>query len=182
MNRLQELVSAPNGINCYEVNLIRIVSYHNREMQGLFYSPYCKRSASFLSELELLNLLNRWMDSEDIPQSTTQLRKFSKKSISKRVREGSPVKYSSQNSSEVLTTAEDWSLQEQPESGATFIVQVTMRQSATWQGVLQRTDTNQVRSFHSTLELLLLLTSALEGSLSSPWNDEPATGNSTPKH
>lgn len=84
------------------------------------------------------------------------------------------MKYPSQKPREVLTTAEEWNLQEQPEGSTTFIVQVTMRQNSTWQGTLQRTDTNQVRSFQSTLELLLLLTSALEGSLSSPWDDEPS--------
>lgn len=182
MNRLQELVSAPNGINCYEVNFIRITSYHNREIQGAFYNPYCKRSAPFLSELELLKLLNRWMDSKEIPQSTTQLRRFAKKATHKRVREASSVKYPLQKPREVLTTAEEWNLQEQPEGGATFIVQVTMRQNSTWQGMLQRTDTNQVRSFQSTLELLLLMTSALEGTLSSPWDDEPSADDGTYSH
>lgn len=182
MNRLQELVSAPNGINRYEVNLIRIASYRNREMQGAFYSPYCKKSAPFSSELELLKLLTRWMDSKEIPQSTTRLRRFAKKTNNKRAREGFPVKYPSQKPREVLTTAEEWNLQEQPESSTTFIVQVTMRQNSTWQGILQRTDTNQVRSFQSTLELLLLLTSALEGSLSSPWDDEPSADYGASQH
>lgn len=179
MNRLQELVSAPNGINCYEVNLIHIASYLNHKIQGAFYSPYYKKSAPFSSELELLKLLNRWMDSKEIPQSTTQLRRFSKKATTKRVREESPVKYPLQKPREVLTTAEEWNLQEQPEGGSTFIIQVTMRQNSTWQGILQRTDTNQVRSFQSTLDLLLLLSSALEGTLSSPWDDEPSTDNGT---
>lgn len=115
MNRLQELVSAPNGINRYEVNFIRIDSYRNREMQGAFYSPYCKKSAPFSSELEFLKLLNQWMDSKEIPQSTTRLRKFSKRTNNRRSREESPVKHPSQDPRELLTTAGEWNLQEQPE-------------------------------------------------------------------
>ena len=92
------------------------------------------------------------------------------------------MKYPSQKPREVLTTSEEWDLQEQPEGGATFIVQVTMRQNSTWQGILQRTDTNQVRTFQSTLELLLLMTSALEGSLSSSWDDEPSADCGTSLH
>lgn len=182
MNRLQELVSAPNGINRYEVNFIRIDSYRNREMQGAFYSPYYKKSAPFSSELEFLKLLNQWMDSKEIPQSTTRLRKFSKRTNNRRTREESPVKHPSQDPRELLTTSGEWNLQEQPEGSTTFIVQVSMRQNSTWQGTLQRTDTNQVRPFQSTLELLLLMTSALEGALSSPWDDEPTADSGAPCH
>lgn len=92
------------------------------------------------------------------------------------------MKHPSQDPRELLTTSGEWNLQEQPEGSTTFIVQVSMRQNSTWQGTLQRTDTNQVRPFQSTLELLLLMTSALEGALSSPWDDEPTADSGAPCH
>jgi len=111
------------------------------------------------------------MDERDIPQSTTQLRRFNKKTIGERARGGSAMKHSTQQPCEIFKKEENWNVQDTTENGATFIVQITMRQNSTWQGQVQRTDTNQVCSFQSTLELLLLLTSALDDSMSSTWAD-----------
>ncbi|WP_242953539.1 hypothetical protein [Clostridium merdae] len=79
------------------------------------------------------------------------------------------MKHSTQQPCEIFKKEDNWNLQETTEDGATFIVQITMRQNSTWQGQIQRTDTNQVCSFQSTLELLLLLTSALDDPMSSAW-------------
>ncbi|MDU7338310.1 MAG: hypothetical protein E7L17_09360 [Clostridium sp.] len=171
MIRLQEMLSAQNEIHCYEINYIRIKSYRNRTLQGAFYNPYLQKIALFRSELELLKLLSIWMDERDIPQSTTQLRRFNKKTIGERARGGSAMKHSTQQPCEIFKKEENWNVQDTTENGATFIVQITMRQNSTWQGQVQRTDTNQVCSFQSTLELLLLLTSALDDSMSSTWAD-----------
>lgn len=169
MIRLQELLSAQNEIHCYEINYIHIASYRNRTLQGAFYNPYLQKTALFSSELELIKLLSIWMDAKDIPQSTTQLRRFNKKTIGERARGGSAVKHTTQQPCEIFKKEDHWNLQETTEDGATFIVQITMRQNSTWQGQVQRTDTNQVCSFQSTLELLLLLTSALDDPKSSAW-------------
>lgn len=173
MIRLQEQVSVPNEIHCYELNYIHIKSFCNRTIQGAFYNSNLQKSALFSSEIELIKLLSSWMDAKDIPQSTTQLRRFSKKSIGGRARGGSAVNHSSQQPSEIFKKEENWNLQETTEGGTTFIIQITMRQNSTWQGQVQRKDTNQVCSFQSTLELLLLLTSALDHTVSSAWEDIP---------
>ena len=50
-----------------------------------------------------------------------------------------------------------------PERSNTFIVKILNQQNATWQGSVTWTEEQKVQNFRSALELLKLISEALEG-------------------
>lgn len=176
MVQIQRLIAEQEEVLTSESNIIRILSFKNRQMQGFFYSPYFKKGAYFSSELELIQLMDQWMDSLEFPQSTVRFRSFAKRKKNNQKREESAVEHEPQSHCGLLKTIEDWEMQKAANSGnnATFIVRVQQRQNATWQGTIQWTQAGQTQSFQSTLELLMMMNSACEKSPDSLWDTEKA--------
>ncbi|WP_101698115.1 hypothetical protein [Clostridium minihomine] len=172
MVQIQRLIAEQEEVLTSESNIIHILSFENRQIKGFFYSPYFKKGAYFSSELELIQLMDQWMDYLDFPQSTVRFRSFAKRKKNNQKREESSVEHEPQNHCGILKTIEDWDTQKAADNNATFIVRVQQRQNATWQGTVQWAQAGQTQSFQSTLELLMMMNSACEKSPNSLWDTE----------
>lgn len=134
---------------------IDIDSYENGEIKGKILSSVHEQPDEFSGALAMIKCVNDLLDEDDAPQSTMKLRSFVKDD------DGAKKQIFSESST---VHADIPTLLGQR---ATFSVRIMYRRNATWQGVVFWEEENKEESFRSALELILLITNAL---------DQPYTG------
>lgn len=127
-------------------SIIRVYSYQNKNMQGLFYNPYYGEELAFGSLTRLFLLMEDLMDAIDCPQASVRSRRFTPKTA---------------KDTEQIIIAEQLQLPPDQPVIATFKLKVLFRQGASWQGKLLWVDAEKEQPFRSALELIKLLDSAL---------------------
>ena len=75
-----------------------------------------------------------------------------------------PKKVQTETDKEAEAVKDEQDIKNQVGRKASFIVRVTSRQNATWQGSISWTEKGVTKHFRSALELLKLIDSAIEGS------------------
>ena len=125
----------------YRTTLVCVDSYHKGVLKGRFYNPYMSAEQSFQSLTQFLQGMEGILEKMDFPKAFTTTRTFS------------PLP--------VHTTGPPMS-QCQPGAQATFAVRILFRQNASWQGSVTWLEGKREQSFRSVLELILLMSSALE--------------------
>lgn len=124
----------------YRTTLVCVDSCLDGVLSGRFYNLFQPAGISFQSLSQLLIELDRTLDDMDFPRAAAQLRSFS--------RERPP----------------DPPLPAQMEKTgqqATFAIRILFRQNASWQGSVKWLEGEQEQSFRSVLELIFLMSSAL---------------------
>ena len=119
-------------------------------LSGRVYHCYSEKPQSFMSVMQLLNIMEKLFDSINYPQASTRSRYFiepERKEPGKRVK---PEKVATQKS-----------LLDHRGDKGTFIVYVQYRQNSDWQGEISWQERQHVRRFRSTLDLIKLITNAL---------------------
>ena len=124
-----------------KTSIIRIYSYQDKNLQGIFYNLYYGEEIVFTNLTQLLLLMEDMMDGMKFPQAAMQTHRF-------------------KNGSDYAET-----VRMKPETNhaaiATFKVKVLFRQGASWQGTLTWGEGRQEMAFRSALELVKLMDSAL---------------------
>ena len=134
---------APNLMNvCVDRNF-------GREITGRCFNRYSEYPVRFDDINHLLIRMDQLMDTIDFPQSTTRNREFFSR---QRRQEDGGIE-------EVKTTDE---ILKESGKKATFVVNVTYRQNATWQGKVLWAETGKSCYFRSALELMKLIDNALD--------------------
>lgn len=120
---------------------ICVDSYDKGVLQGRMYGPY-QIADSFESMSQFLLKMENYLNTQQLPQSYTDARRFS-------VRWQDP---------------EHRTVPLQPQKGliATFQIQIHFRQHTSWQGTVLWKEHHTEQSFRSVLELILLMDSALQ--------------------
>lgn len=155
-----------------QFQMIQIASFEEGCITGFFYHPFTNRGAEFFSELELLQMMDQWMNHIEYPQSTVRYRDFMKRK--KRNPKGDEELMDSEalKDSQVLSPVGNPDCLRSGDSRATFIVRVQFRQNATWQGNIQWADAQRSKPFRSVLEMLTLMNSALGTADNAVWDEE----------
>lgn len=130
-------------------NLISICidSISDGEMSGELYHCYSRESIHFSNIIRMIEAAEVFFDQIQFPQSSTQIRSFTKK---EHVTETRPEK---------ICAVEDL-LKKSGEAG-TFLLNVRYRQNSSWQGELQWIEKDMVFHFSSVLELIKILSNAM---------------------
>lgn len=127
--------------NEYRSTTVCIDSYTDGVMSGRFYNPYLESGRTFRSLTQFLVEMENAMDEMDFPRAFTETRTFTAPQCCK-----------------AMSAETDF----KPGELATFSVKILFRQNASWQGSVTWMDTQQIQSFRSVLELIMLMDSALE--------------------
>ena len=125
----------------HRTTLVCVDSYHKGVPQGRFYNPYMSAEQSFQSLTQFLQAMESTLEMMDFPKAFTATRTFA------------PLPG--------YTTGPPLS-QCQPGAQATFAVKILFRQNASWQGSVTWLEGKREQSFRSVLELILLMSSALD--------------------
>lgn len=125
----------------YRTTLVCVDSYDKGVLQGRFYNPYMSSEQSFQSLTQFLQGMESTLEMMDFPKAFTATRTFA------------PLPGCS--------TGPPLS-QCQPGAQATFAVKILFRQNASWQGSVTWLEGKREQSFRSVLELILLMSTALE--------------------
>ncbi len=127
--------------NASRINLLFIDGYENKVLRGRFGSAQNNEEIPFVSTIDFLAKMESVLEEMKLPQAFSERRTF-RKTGSVAPPEGSAQEF---RKGEL----------------ATFTLRVLFRQNASWQGSLHWQEEEQVESFRSVLELLLLIDSAL---------------------
>ena len=126
----------------------------NSEYQGRIWQQYSDDPIEFESGIRMLGIMDSLMDEWDFPQRGLDDRTFDK---------------SCKKSNTIADTRDDLTIDKvaqifgtrniQNKKGAisTFVVQVAMRQRATWQGKVICVETNDKKEFESAMQLLRII-------------------------
>lgn len=125
----------------YRTIYVCIDGYRDGILSGRFFNPLLKTGKSFQCLSQFLLEVEETLDHMDFPKAYTTPRTFGSKQMSQ-------------------------GQQSEAESAvgllATFAVRILFRQNASWQGSVTWLEGKQEQSFRSALELILLISSALE--------------------
>ena len=125
----------------YRTTLVCVDSYHKGVPQGRYYNPYRNAEQTFQSLTQFLQGMEQTLETMDFPRAFTVTRTFA------------PLPD--------CTTGPLLS-QYQPGNRATFAIRIIFRQNASWQGSVTWLEGKREQSFRSVLELILLMSTALE--------------------
>ena len=125
----------------YRTTLVCVDSYHKGVPQGRFYNPYMEAEQTFQSLTQFLQGMEKILEMMDFPKAFTATRTFA------------PLPEH--------TTGPPLS-QPAPGNQATFAIKILFRQNASWQGSITWLEGKREQSFRSVLELILLMSTALE--------------------
>ena len=125
----------------YRTTLVCVDSYQKGVPQGRYYNPYRNAEQTFQSLTQFLQGMEQTLETMDFPRAFTVTRTFA------------PLPDS--------TTGPPLS-QYQPGNRATFAIKILFRQNASWQGSITWLEGKREQSFRSVLELILLMSTALE--------------------
>ena len=123
--------------------LIKVEESANAQMAGRLYSPYLGRGAAFADVVELANRLDDMFDEMQFPQAAMSYRQFGGKA--------GPASRKPDGAVEPI----------EPGEPGVFRVHVQFRQNADWQGTVAWAGGPPEQRFRSTLELFMLMDSAL---------------------
>lgn len=117
----------------------------NEDLQGYIFFPAQSKTVSFISVWNMLKQIEEDIITNRYPQSTFELRKWSKKSaeesgVKKQVKE-------ELNLDKIL---------------GNFLIQVQYCQNATWQGTIHWMEGRQTKAFRSQFEMLKLMEEAID--------------------
>lgn len=118
-----------------------------RYLSGRIASQRLKAPVLFSDVNHLLSQLDTAMDTQQFPKAFQQIRTFSNEDASALIQE-LPVALSAE---EMMPEESVSSLRGEK---ATFLLQITMRRNASWQGFVDWMDGNPRQQFDSTLEFL----------------------------
>jgi hypothetical protein len=121
-------------------SLIRVTSYENKTLQGVFINSFYENEMRFENLIQLLFLMEKLQDELSFPQKAMEQRTFTG------TKEHQAETAAQQGSYETL---------------ATFKVNVLFRQNASWQGSVQWVERESESQFRSVLELVMLIDSVL---------------------
>lgn len=121
---------------------ITATSCRNGGISGTFYHPIDGENGEFSSLLELILKMDNKLNEEETPQAFSAIRSFC------------PPR--------MLWMADEKTPGQREESIAAFAVHVMFRRNATWQGTVTWVEGNQSRHFRSVLELVSLISSAVQ--------------------
>jgi hypothetical protein len=124
--------------------VLGICSTANNDFAGTIFFPAGSRTVVFNSVWELLKQIDTDIQKNAYPQSTFELRKWSKKEDMKK----SAVKAAQAEPQKQLTPY------------CTFLIQIQFCQNATWQGSIHWMEGRQQKSFRSQFEMLRLMEEA----------------------
>ena len=121
-------------------------------IEGRMYHCYSETPVLFTNQLQLLAEMEALYDRLNFPQASTRDRTLK------------PKKVQTETDKEAEAVKDEQDIKNQMGRKASFIVRVTSRQNATWQGSISWTEKGVTKHFRSALELLKLIDSAIEGS------------------
>lgn len=131
----------------YRVTTLCIDSCENGVLTGRLYNPFFQEGRTFLSLTQFLWEMEQVLNEMNFPQSSSPIRTF-------------------------LPAEERAAGPSEPDfrkgEVATFELRILFRQNVSWQGSLRWLETKQEQNFRSVLELIFLLSSALEGTGAQP--------------
>ena len=125
----------------FRTTLVCIDSYESGVPKGRFYNSYMSTEQHFQSLTQFLQGMESTLETMDFPKAFTATRTFA------------PLPSNT-------TGPPDG--QCQPGKQATFSVRILFRQNASWQGSVTWLEGKREQSFRSALELILLMSTALE--------------------
>ena len=125
----------------FRTALVCVDSYKNGELRGRLYHPGDPTGVVFLSLVQFLQEMERILDTIAFPEAYHTLRTF-----------GPP--------SEGSEAARE--IRYEPGLRGTFALRVLFRQNASWQGSVVWQEGRREHSFRSVLELILLMSTALD--------------------
>lgn len=127
--------------NEFRTTVVCVDSYEKSVLCGRFYNPFLKYGNFFDSLTDFLLKMEQMLDTMNLPQSFTAPRVFA---------QPPPVNFPCTYPSG-------------PQEGklATFSVRIIFRQNVSWQGSVTWLESEREETFHSVLELILLMNSAL---------------------
>ena len=124
-----------------QYTLVCVDSYKDREFSGRLYHPLRPEGVLFTNVVDMVSTLEGLMEEPDVPRPMSSPRSFGTREI---------VYHPCERSA--------------PRSGnfATFQLRIMYQYHASWQGSILWMDENRTEAFRSTMELLLLMDSALQ--------------------
>ena len=125
----------------YRTTLVCVDSFANGELRGRLYHPGNPAGVAFLSLTQFLQEMERLLDTISFPDAYQLLRTFA------------PLPEEAGRPREIHY---------QPGAKATFALRILFRQNASWQGSVVWQEGKREQTFRSVLELILLISSALE--------------------
>ena len=125
----------------YRTTLVCVDSYQDGVLKGRFYNPHMTAEQPFQSLTQFLQGMEATLETMDFPKAYTATRTFAPLPKAK--------------DGEKTGTC-------QPGALATFAVRILFRQNASWQGSVTWLEGKQEQTFRSALELILLMSTALE--------------------
>lgn len=125
----------------HRTTLVCVDSYQEGVPRGRFYNPYMSAEQPFQSLTQFLQNMESTLEKMDFPKAFTATRTFAPLPSCDT---GPPLS------------------QCRPGQQATFAVKILFRQNASWQGSVTWLEGKREQSFRSVLELILLISSALE--------------------
>ena len=144
----------------YARNLMSVCidSIGNCDYQGRIWQQYSDEPLEFDGFLQMLSIMEGLLDEWDFPQKALSTRSF--------FRQDKPVYKRNVNPDELVIDQVQKdngvrNVQNQRGKRATFIVQVSFRQRATWQGHVIYQEKNEKMDFVSALELVKIMDRAL---------------------
>lgn len=150
MSQIEEMhiaLHAPNIIN------ICIDEYTNGELSGRIYHCYDNKPQPFTNVIRMVEAMEDFFDRISFPQASTQTRSFA-----------NAAKKSKDKPEKVLLPQE---VAAQRGKKGTFLTCVKYRQNSSWQGDVEWIEKGVVLQFVSVLELLKILSNALETDIES---------------
>lgn len=121
---------------------ITVNSCRDGVLSGVYRYPFAGESGEFSGLLELVLKLDRRLDEENTPQAFQSIRCF--------------------QSPQLMWRENEKSQSASPEKIAAFTVRVMFRRNATWQGTVTWVEEDQSQHFRSVLELVCLISSAVQ--------------------
>ena len=125
----------------YRTTLVCVDSYDNGVPKGRFHNPYMSAEQPFQSLTQFLQGMEAALETMDFPKAYTATRTFAP---IPEIKPGEPKEMG------------------KPGTLATFAVRILFRQNASWQGSVTWMEGKREQSFRSALELILLMSTALE--------------------
>ena len=143
-------ISKMSGLpNSYRYMVLCLDNYDRKVMRGRMYHPVCEEGVYFSSTMELLCEMESMCDAIAYPKASLEQRRFQKT-------EKVSLSLMQQRTREHIHRERRGAL-------GTFLIRVCFRQNASWQGTVQWLETGKELKFRSTLELLMMMDSALTG-------------------
>ena len=149
----------------YAPNIVTLcVDLYDKERQsGRLYHQYTSGAVPFTTLIEAMDRMDRLYDELQFPQKALRPRSFlvDRKKEERAIKRGRMPALPEYERKEKKKMAEFDEVTGQRGTDATFIVRVTYRQNASWQGEVTWVDRQKKERFRSALELVRLLDSAM---------------------